>query len=47
VRRGNPLATGGTTKQTFVAQLVPAGQPDQRLGVQSLAEVTASFGKKD
>lgn len=47
VRRGIPLATGGTTKQTFLAQLVPAGQPDQRLGVQSVAEVSASFGKQE
>lgn len=46
VKKGVPLASSGTTKQSFVAQLVPAGQPDQRLAVQSAADVSATFGKK-
>jgi hypothetical protein len=46
VHKGTPIATNGTTKQSFLAQLVPAGQADQRLGVQSIADVTATFGKK-
>jgi len=46
VHKGTPIASSGSTKQSFLAQLIPAGQSDQRLGVQSVAEVTATFGKK-
>ena len=46
--KGAPLANGGTTKQTFMAALQPADQqqPDQRLAIQSVAEVSVNFGKK-
>lgn len=46
--KGSPIANGGTTKQTFLAALQPADQQqqDQRLAIQSVAEVTVNFGKK-
>lgn len=46
-QKGSPFATSGTSKQTFLAALMPAGgQQDQRLAVQSAADVTLAFGKK-
>lgn len=44
--RGDGLARSGTSKQTFVAGLLPAGGGDQRLGVQSIADVTIALGAK-
>jgi len=44
--KGDPLASAGSTKQTFQAQLIPAGGGDQRLGMQSVAEVSIALGKK-
>ena len=45
--KGSAIASSGTTKQTFLAALTPAGgQQDQRLAVQSVADVTISFGTK-
>ena len=46
LQKGDPLASGGSTKQTFLAALTPAGGGDQRLAVQSVADVTIAFGKK-
>lgn len=44
--KGQPLANSGTTKQTFAAALIPAGGGDQRLAVQSVADVTLTLGKQ-
>lgn len=46
VTKGEPLASSGTSKQTFAAGLIPAGGGDQRLGMQSIADVTIDLGKK-
>jgi hypothetical protein len=46
LEKGAPLASGGSVKQTFLAALTPAGGGDQRLGVQSSADVTMTLGKK-
>jgi hypothetical protein len=45
--KGSPVASSGTTKQSFLAALQAAdGQPDSRLAIQSVAEVSVHFGKK-
>jgi hypothetical protein len=46
MHKGDALARSGTSKQTFVAGLIPAGGGDQRLGVQSIADVTIALGAK-
>lgn len=46
LHKGEPLASSGTSKQTFAAALVPAGGGDQRLGMQSIADVAITLGKK-
>ena len=46
LQKGAPLASGGSVKQTFMAALTPAGGGDQRLGVQSSADVSMTLGKK-
>lgn len=46
LHKGEPLASTGTSKQTFAAALIPAGGGDQRLGMQSIADVAITLGKK-
>jgi hypothetical protein len=46
LHKGEPLASVGTVKETFTASLIPAGGGDQRLGMQSTADVTIALGKK-
>jgi hypothetical protein len=44
--RGAPLASSGTSKQSFSVGFLPAGGGDQRLGLQSTADVTLELGGK-
>lgn len=46
LQKGEALARSGSSKQTFAASLIPAGGGDQRLGMQSIADVGIDLGKK-
>lgn len=41
-----PLASTGSTKQTFLAALVQPSQPDKPLAMQAASAITFKFGKK-
>ncbi|MBI3200940.1 MAG: hypothetical protein HYZ29_05285 [Myxococcales bacterium] len=46
LKKGEAIARSGTSKQTLAAGLIPAGGGDQRLGIQSIADVTIAIGQK-
>lgn len=46
LQKGEAIARSGTSKQTLAAGLIPAGGGDQRLGIQSIADVSIAIGQK-
>ena len=46
LHKGEAIARSGTSKQTLAAGLIPAGGGDQRLGIQSIADVSIAIGQK-